>query len=55
MAKILNIHEIILQLIKTNKQFDESDLSKLLPIDTIYKGYGLYNNIQKIKFNPSEK
>jgi hypothetical protein len=28
MAKVLNIHEIILQLVKTDKQFDESDLSK---------------------------
>ena len=55
MAKGLNIHEIILQLVKTDKQFDESDLSKLLPIDTVYKGHGLYNGVQKIKFDPPEE
>ena len=55
MAEGLNIHEIILQLVKTGKQFDESELSRLLLINTVYKGYGLNNGIQKIIFDPSKE
>ena len=55
MAEGLNIHEIILQLVKTGKQFDESELSRLLPINTVYKGYGLNNGIQKIIFDPPKE
>ena len=48
----LNIHEIILQMVKKDMQFEELDLNGLLPIDTVYKGYGLYNGVQNIKFDP---
>jgi len=51
----INIHEIILQLVKTDRAFQEEDLSLLLPIDNVYRGFGLYSGIQKIKFDPPEE
>jgi hypothetical protein len=45
MSVEINIYEIILQLVKTDNAFDESDLSKLLPISTVHKGFGLYNGV----------
>ena len=51
----INIHEIILQLVKTDRAFQEEDLSLLLPIDNVYRGFRLYSGIQKIKFDPPEE
>jgi len=51
----INIHEIILQLVKTDMAFQEEDLSLLLPIDKVYRGFGLHSGIQKIKFDPPEE
>lgn len=45
MSVEINIYEIILQLVKTDNAFDESDLSKLLSISTVHKGFGLYNGV----------
>jgi hypothetical protein len=55
MGADLNIHEIILQLVKTDKAFDELDLSTLLPIDNVYKGFGLYGGTHKINFESHEE
>ena len=54
MSAELNIYEIILQLVRTDSQFQEEDLSKLLPISTVQKGFGLYNGVLPISFNPHE-
>ena len=55
MSSDLNIHEIILQLVKTDLAFKESDLSRLLPLDKVYHGFGLYSGIHKIIFDPPEE
>jgi hypothetical protein len=54
MSAELNIYEFILQLVRTDSQFQEEDLSKLLPISTVQKGFGLYNGVLPISFNPHE-
>ena len=48
----INIFDIILQLVKTDKTFDEADLGLLLPIDNVYKGFGLYGNSIPLSFDP---
>lgn len=55
MSSDLNIHEIILQLVKTDLAFKESDLSRLLPLNKVYPGFGFYSGIHKINFDPPEE
>ncbi len=54
MSKVINVHEIILQLVRTDSQFQEEDLNKLIPISTVQKGFGLYNGVLPISFSPHE-
>ena len=49
------IHDLILQLVKSDKAYQDSGISRLLPIETVYKGYGLHNGVQKISFDPPEE
>ena len=44
------IHDLILQLVKSDKAYQDSGISRLLPIETVYKGYGLHNGVLKIPF-----
>ena len=46
------IHDLILQLVKSDKAYQDSGISRLLPIETVYKGYGLHNGVLKIPFDP---
>ena len=49
------IHDLILQLVKSDKAYQDSGISRLLPIETVYKGYGLHNGVLKISFDPPEE
>ena len=49
------IHDLILQLVKSDKAYQDSGISRLLPIETVYKGYGLHNGVLKISFAPPEE
>ena len=49
------IHDLILQLVKPDKAYQDSGISRLLPIETVYKGYGLHNGVLKIHFDPPEE
>jgi len=49
------IHDLILQLVKSDKAYQDSGISRLLPIEQVYKGYGLHNGVLKIPFDPPEE
>ena len=51
----MNIHEIILQLVKTDKIFKDSAIGELLPIDKVLPGYvSIIEGECKFQFNPHE-
>ena len=51
----MNIHEIILQLVKTDKVFKDSAIGELLPIDKVLPGYvSIIEGECKFQFNPHE-